>query len=144
MHYSKFSWRWKIQVDFFLVVTSCSVVVGHQHFRGSCCLHLQNEVKMEAEWTSKTVQSYHNTTRRASRSRRNPWSFFNSPTSMTKCQNLSILSFCKYIRLLYILIILIDSHTMLIQNRLIFESLLWIPTTDDPSFLRYEVWHQPR
>jgi len=30
-----------IQVEFFWVVTPCNFVVGYQHFRGSCCLHLQ-------------------------------------------------------------------------------------------------------
>jgi len=27
----------------FWVMMPCSVVVGYQHFRGSCCLHLQRE-----------------------------------------------------------------------------------------------------
>jgi len=30
-----------IQVDVFWVVTPCSVVVGHQCFGRTCCLHLQ-------------------------------------------------------------------------------------------------------
>jgi hypothetical protein len=30
----------KIQVEVFWVVMSCGVVVGYQHFRGPCCLHL--------------------------------------------------------------------------------------------------------
>jgi hypothetical protein len=31
-------------VKVFWVVTPCSIVVGYQHFRGPCCLHLQVEV----------------------------------------------------------------------------------------------------
>jgi len=30
-----------IQVEVFWVVMPCSFVVGHQNFRGSCCLYLQ-------------------------------------------------------------------------------------------------------
>jgi hypothetical protein len=30
----------KIQVKFFWVVMPCSDVIGYQHFRGPCCLHL--------------------------------------------------------------------------------------------------------
>jgi len=33
----------KIQVEVFWVVTACSVVVGYQHFRGLCSLHLHPE-----------------------------------------------------------------------------------------------------
>jgi hypothetical protein len=33
----------KIQVVVFWVLTPCSVVVGYQHSRGPCCLHLQGE-----------------------------------------------------------------------------------------------------
>jgi len=33
-----------IQVVIFRVMTPCSVVVGYQHFRGPCCLHLLREV----------------------------------------------------------------------------------------------------
>jgi hypothetical protein len=32
------------QVEVFWVVMQCSVLVGYQHFRGPCCLHLQGEV----------------------------------------------------------------------------------------------------
>jgi len=32
------------QVKVFWVVTPYSIVVGYQHFRGPCCLHLQGEV----------------------------------------------------------------------------------------------------
>jgi hypothetical protein len=44
--------QFQIQVDFFWVVTPCSVVVGYQRFGGPCCLHLQGE-----------VISYHNAAR---------------------------------------------------------------------------------
>jgi len=51
----------------FWVVTPCSVVVGYQRFRGSCCLHLLYfTLKMEAARSSETMVSYHNTTRRHS------------------------------------------------------------------------------
>jgi len=33
----------KIRVEFFWIVTSCSVVVGNQRFGGPYCLHLQDE-----------------------------------------------------------------------------------------------------
>jgi len=52
------------QVDILWVVTPCSFVVGYQRFRGPCCLHLQGEVKMEAAWTSETLISHRNITRR--------------------------------------------------------------------------------
>jgi hypothetical protein len=34
----------KIQVEVFWVVMLSSVTVGYQHFRGTCCLYLQDEV----------------------------------------------------------------------------------------------------
>jgi len=37
-------------------VTTCGVVVGHQRFRGPCCLHFQ------AAWTSETFVSLPTTT----------------------------------------------------------------------------------
>jgi len=46
------------------VVTPCSVVVGNQRFGGPRCLHLQDEVTMEAAWTPENFVSYHSTTRR--------------------------------------------------------------------------------
>jgi len=49
----------KIQVKVFRVVMPCSIVVGDQRFRGPCCLHLQDEVKMEAAWTCEMLVSYH-------------------------------------------------------------------------------------
>jgi hypothetical protein len=39
----------KIQTEIFWVVMPCSVVVGYQHFRGPCCLHLHNEVTGNSE-----------------------------------------------------------------------------------------------
>jgi len=33
----------KIQVEVSWVVMPCSIVVGYQHFRGLCCLHLWSE-----------------------------------------------------------------------------------------------------
>jgi hypothetical protein len=33
----------KIRVEFFCIVTLCSVVVGYQRFRGPGCLHLQED-----------------------------------------------------------------------------------------------------
>jgi hypothetical protein len=56
----------KIQVDVFWVVTQCSVVVGYQHFRGLCRLHLQGEdggvtlyptVTIQGVTTQKTASS---------------------------------------------------------------------------------------
>jgi hypothetical protein len=48
-----------IQVKVLWVVSLCSVVVGNQHFKGPFCLELQDEVKMEEAWTSKTLVFYH-------------------------------------------------------------------------------------
>jgi hypothetical protein len=53
----------EIQVQFFWVVTPCSVVVGYQRFGGPCCLHLQGEVTMEAAEYSETLTSYITTQR---------------------------------------------------------------------------------
>jgi len=52
----------KIQVVIW-VVTLHNFVVGCQHFRGLCSLHLQGEVtlKMEAAQTSEMIAFYHNT-----------------------------------------------------------------------------------
>jgi hypothetical protein len=49
-------------VQVFRVVTPCSVLVGYQCFIGPCCLHLQDEVKMEAAWTSEMPVSHHDFT----------------------------------------------------------------------------------
>jgi hypothetical protein len=52
----------KIQIEVFCIVTMCCVVIGHQCFRGPCCLSLQGELKIKAAWTSETLLSYHKTT----------------------------------------------------------------------------------
>jgi len=33
-----------IQVEVYWVMTTCSAVLGHQRFGGTCCLHLQGEM----------------------------------------------------------------------------------------------------
>jgi hypothetical protein len=48
----------------FCVATLCNDVVGYQCSRGPCCLHLHFTLKMEAEWSSETLASYHITIRR--------------------------------------------------------------------------------
>jgi hypothetical protein len=53
-----------VQVQFFCVATPCFAVVGYQHSRGLCCLHLQGEVKLEVAQTPEMLVPYHNTTRR--------------------------------------------------------------------------------
>jgi hypothetical protein len=47
----------KIHVGVFWVMTPCSYVVGYQRFGGPCCLHVQGEVKMEAAWSSETLDT---------------------------------------------------------------------------------------
>jgi len=32
-----------LQITVFSAVTPCSLVRGYQHFRGTCCLHLQGQ-----------------------------------------------------------------------------------------------------
>jgi len=54
----------KIQVIVFRVVTPCGIAVRYPCFRGSCCLHLQSALKMEAARSSETLVSNHHTTRR--------------------------------------------------------------------------------
>jgi hypothetical protein len=41
----------KIQDEVFWVVSPCSVVVGYQHFRGPCCLHLV-KIQFEVFWAA--------------------------------------------------------------------------------------------
>jgi len=54
----------KLSVHFksksFWVVTQCSVVVGYQRFRDSCCLRLQTSPWRRITWISETLVSYHN------------------------------------------------------------------------------------
>jgi hypothetical protein len=62
----------KIEAKVFWVVTTCGVVVGYQHFRGPCCLHLQftslhfaslySTLNVEAAKSSETLIPYFNTT----------------------------------------------------------------------------------
>jgi len=58
LHFQK---RTLNQVKVFWVVTPCSVVLGHQHFGGPCCLQFYFTLKMKTAWPSKTMVSYHNT-----------------------------------------------------------------------------------
>jgi hypothetical protein len=50
------------QVEVFWVVSSSSVVVGHQRFIGPCCLHLQGEsgnfLGCETVWMAATSPCY--------------------------------------------------------------------------------------
>jgi len=39
----RFSRRWRFKSRSFWVLMTCSVAVGHKHWRGPCCLHLQGE-----------------------------------------------------------------------------------------------------
>jgi len=50
------------EVGIFWVVMPSSAEVGYHHFGGPCCLHLQGEVKMEAERSSEMLVSCCNTT----------------------------------------------------------------------------------
>jgi hypothetical protein len=51
------------EVEVFCVATLYSVVVGYQGFRGPCYLLLHFILKMEAAWSSETLDFYHNTIR---------------------------------------------------------------------------------
>jgi hypothetical protein len=51
----------RFQDEVFRVVTPCSVTISYQRFRGSCCLHLQGEVKMRQHVPLKRLYSTHNT-----------------------------------------------------------------------------------
>jgi len=44
---------------FFRFITPCSDVVEYQRIEGPCCLHLQDELKIEAARSSETSVSYH-------------------------------------------------------------------------------------
>jgi len=72
-----------IQVNFFWVVMPCSVVVGYQHLRGPCWLHLQGG----KAWTSETLVTLpqHYTASQPIRSRLESVQLFN-------CQSLHVLT----------------------------------------------------
>jgi hypothetical protein len=52
------------KMDVFWVVEPCSLVEVYHRFRGTCCLHHQNALMMQAARTSETSVNFYQTTRR--------------------------------------------------------------------------------
>jgi hypothetical protein len=52
---------YSVKMTVFWVVTPCSLVEVHCHFRGACCLHHQIALIMEAASTSETSMNFYHT-----------------------------------------------------------------------------------